>query len=147
MKNKRCTKCNKLKLLSEFYNNKNGRSWCISCFRKLSLENYRKHKEEYKIRLFNWRKSNREKFNENQKEYRKNNPEVIKVNPTHRKATSAVQHAVYSGELLKPTKCSNCHKENKIIHGHHWHGYKKEYWLDVQWLCPKCHKEIEYSNI
>lgn len=44
--------------------------------------------------------------------------------------------ALASGELVRPTTCADCGSGGRI-HGHH-HDYLKP--LDVEWLCPACHK-------
>lgn len=59
--------------------------------------------------------------------------------PEKKKATCAVNNAIRDGRLIKPSKCEHCGKEKKV-QGHH-HSYKEEYWLDVIWLCAKCHAE------
>ena len=56
-------------------------------------------------------------------------------------AHAAVSRVVKSGKLIKPNTCSKCGESfpKRLIEGHHHLGYSKENWLDVMWLCPKCH--------
>lgn len=56
-------------------------------------------------------------------------------NPIIRKAYVAVRNAIKSGKLL-PRPCAVCGR--KKTHAHH-RDYLKP--LDVEWLCPKHHKE------
>jgi len=73
----------------------------------------------------------------------------------------AVQRAIESGELMKPDNCSRCGKKaskagslkwvysskdaclyrrkTTRIEAHH-RSYNPEHWLEVEWLCNKCHR-------
>ena len=60
----------------------------------------------------------------------------------------AIKYAIRTGKLIKPSECERCHKrgENPIdIQSHHFRGYAWENRFDVQWLCPKCHHEVDSS--
>ena len=82
-----------------------------------------------------WKKDNPYKYNsENTSEYNKNRP-------YYWRAHSAVGKALKNGSLTRQP-CEVCGK--KKTEAHHW-NYKKEYWLDVQWLCKECH-EIWHSQ-
>ncbi len=57
-----------------------------------------------------------------------------------------VRQAIKNGDLVRPDRCSKCGHApglskagSPMIHGHH-DDYSKP--LDVQWLCPKCHREV-----
>jgi len=63
-----------------------------------------------------------------------------KRNPEKLQARRAVSRAIKRGKLIRPGICLRC-AETKNIQGHHYKGYKKENWLDIIWLCPKCHHE------
>ena len=54
-------------------------------------------------------------------------------------AHNAVNTAVLEGRLVRPFTCENCKKMGLRIEGHHHLGYEPEHWLDIQWLCSKCH--------
>ena len=46
--------------------------------------------------------------------------------------------------IIKRQQCS--HKDcKKIGQAHHW-NYNKEYWIDIQWLCPMHHKRWHAEN-
>lgn len=40
--------------------------------------------------------------------------------------------------LVRATVCQRCHHPSSEIIGHH-HSYEPQFWLDVEWLCKKCH--------
>jgi len=128
---KQCTKCKKYKYLDEFYTNKNH-SWCITCYRDANLTNYHRNPQAYMERQLSRRRANPELNNS----YRKRHPEKYK-------AHNALSNAIRDRKIIKPSACEKCGTSNKKIHGHHWHGYDKDHWLDVQWLCPICHKSEE----
>lgn len=55
-------------------------------------------------------------------------------------ARTYVHNAVSAGTLIRPDSCSRCGKEC-TPEGHHHKGYDREYWLDVIWLCARCHRQ------
>lgn len=46
--------------------------------------------------------------------------------------------------LLSPPFCPWCgvHHSAKKIVGHHAHGYEREQWYDVVWMCTACHGRL-----
>ncbi len=54
-------------------------------------------------------------------------------------ARLSVSRAISSGKLTRPSFCSECKIECKPD-AHH-DSYEREHWLDVRWLCRKCHME------
>lgn len=60
-----------------------------------------------------------------------------KRHPQKHKAQCAANNAVRGGRLIKRTTCEHCGSGGKL-QKHHW-SYEEEYWLDVVWLCTKCH--------
>lgn len=54
------------------------------------------------------------------------------------KARATAKEAEKSGKLVRQP-CEVCGVEQ--VHGHHYKGYEKENWLDIQWLCRKHHLE------
>lgn len=63
---------------------------------------------------------------------------VRATQPIRVKARAAVGIAVKQGALTRPTSCS-CGAIGKLD-AHHHLGYEPRHWLDVVWLCRKCHK-------
>jgi hypothetical protein len=55
------------------------------------------------------------------------------------KAQTGVTRAIAKGLLIRPKECELCGATG-LIHAHHHKGYEPENALDVQWLCPKCHR-------
>lgn len=62
----------------------------------------------------------------------------------HSDARRKLNHAVAKGLLVRPVSCQRCgripspRKDGKsCVQGHH-HDYSKP--LDVEWLCPTCHR-------
>lgn len=58
--------------------------------------------------------------------------------PEKRQAHQAVYRALQTGILKKPLHCPIC-GNGKFIMAHH-KDYSK--WLDIKWLCYKCHNKI-----
>lgn len=61
-------------------------------------------------------------------------------NSIKRKAHSAVSNALRDKKIFK-NSCFVC--GNEKVEAHHT-SYKKENWLNVQWLCKKHHTEITF---
>ena len=102
----------------------------MTCSRRCSKRlEYRKHRDAYLSRAGRIAKENRERVNENWRNYRKRNLEKCA-------ARAAVGRAVKSGILVRPSKCSQCGKIC-ATQAHHYRGY--EHQLDVIWLCSVCH--------
>ncbi len=64
-------------------------------------------------------------------------------------ARRQLRAAVNCGELVRPTICENCGKEETRlgvsgIHAHHYKGY--DFPLDVQWVCAACHAILEINT-
>ena len=93
-------------------------------------ENIEKSRDEARKRAVKCRKSDKykEEKNEYDRLYRKKFPEKSR-------ARDKIKHAVYSGKLIRSTKCELC-KNDGPTHGHH-QDYSKP--LEVIWLCPTCH--------
>jgi len=81
---------------------------------------------------------------------------MLPINQTERKARSqareAVRTALRSGLIERPTACES----NESIHApgmieaHHFLGYGRAHWLDIRWLCKRCHRladSVEYAKI
>lgn len=62
------------------------------------------------------------------------------------KSHQAVKMALKRGHLVRATKCELCGKEGKT-QGHHHKGYAEENWLEIQWLCVKCHTTVDGNRI
>ena len=58
--------------------------------------------------------------------------------PEHKWARQAVYEALQRGILSKPERCQDC-GEARALQGHH-ESYERERWLEVIWVCRKCHR-------
>lgn len=62
--------------------------------------------------------------------------------PEKWKARAKVRYAVKTGKIIKPTKCEQCSKEEKLQAHHHDYGKP----LDVNWLCVVCHTKEHHDT-
>jgi len=132
---KLCSMCKEVKPLEAFSPNKSGplgrASRCKECGSKVSKEIYGRNPEPQKQRSAEWLKARPDYVKEaDKRRYQKH--------PNHTKARTAVFRAIKEGSL-SVTPCVVCGSEK--VHGHH-HSYEKEFWLDVVFLCTKCHGEV-----
>lgn len=159
---KRCFKCGEVKPLSEFY--KHGRmadghlnkcKECTKCDVKKNREENADYYRDYdralpchSDRVEAKATRNREAYHSSTEYKRRIEEHKSKwnaANKNKRLAHRKVYNYVRDGKLSKPTKCSCCGGENVKIHGHHW-SYLESNWLDVIWLCSKCHG-LEHKRI
>lgn len=139
MKTHKCSECNKVKPVDEFrkhftegpYEPFNLRM-CKVCShmeyikRRSSPSKYRTLKKANR----QWKQKNPERHAEMAKEYRKRHPEKIV-------AQNRLNYAIRCGKITR-NPCEKC-GARKRVHAHHV-SYKPEDWLNVRWLCFKCHK-------
>lgn len=139
-KTKRCFKCGKRKLRSEFYRHvamgDGLLGKCKDCTKADSLAAYHRKRQD-PAWLEAQRARGREKF---MRLYRNPSPMpfwVADVAAEAKKAaTQMLGNAVRDGKVVRPRSCSKCGKAC-VPHGHH-EDYGKP--LDVEWLCPECHR-------
>lgn len=60
--------------------------------------------------------------------------------PKRKYARDAVYRALKKGIISKPESCEDCGKETENLQAHH-ESYEEDAWLDVTWLCLKCHRK------
>lgn len=66
--------------------------------------------------------------------------------PERKAARKAVAYAVATtGGIFREEICAHCGKGGKT-EAHHHRGYAREFWLDVVWLCPPCHRAAEQKE-
>lgn len=145
-----CSRCNQYLPIEMFSKTKKNKKygiswWCKKCHNEYSIEWQKTEKGRKSIEKTNSTNSAKErkriyntseKGKDNQRKYKLRNME--KYN-----AHKAVQIAINHGELIRPEFCSLCGSKSDKIYGHHYLGYKEENWLTVQWICPKCHKNLD----
>lgn len=64
---------------------------------------------------------------------------LLQTAPEKIAARAAVAGALRRGLLNRPETCFVC-LQSKRLHAHHHLGYEPDRWLDVLWLCVKCHR-------
>lgn len=101
---------------------------------------YEKHKAERLAKQKAYRQSNAGKSTQARKDRKQQ-----KINPVHWGARAAVWRAIKSGKLNRPQFCEqpSCYEDK--TEAHHWHGYDKEHWLDVVFLCNYHHVEAHQT--
>lgn len=127
---KRCKDCGEVKPISEFLE-RGLRAYCRPC----------NNQRVYAHR----RGSGREKHNARQSRYQKRKYHSDSEFRAKVRARSAVAEALQKG-FPKPDACPECGDTEAVLHAHHHRGYAREYWLDVVWVCPRCHRAEEENK-
>lgn len=103
-------------------------------------DQYANNREERLAQNQAWKDRSREHIGEYNRAY-------YEAHKIEHAARLAVRKAIQRGDLVKSDICNRCPAPAVI--GHH-HSYEPEYWLDVEWLCKKCHvrhhAEETYAN-
>jgi len=60
--------------------------------------------------------------------------------PEHKRARDAVYRALKEGKIIKPDRCQDCGRVTRDIHGHH-ESYEENRFLEIVWVCRKCHRK------
>lgn len=75
---------------------------------------------------------------------------IVKYNrryPQRIKAYMYLNNAVRDGKIQRSLICDVCGNAGKI-EAHHYKGYAKRFWFNVQWMCKVCHgKTRRYKNV
>lgn len=95
------------------YRKRNGQRGCRTCIRLRTRAYRHRHRNRYLAHARRWKQTNAAKH----------------------AAHSAVNRAVNTGHLKRPTECSACGRDGDI-QAHH-DDYSQP--LDVRWLCALCH--------
>lgn len=157
---KTCTRCGKVKPLSEFYSGGSKvASCCIACNREKCRAYHHANREKRLAQIAAYQRANKEDLRHKDRlrrmdaEYQvkkaarlkrwreKNRHHVAAYNRSVEvKARSATNRAVRSGDLPPASTmvCAIC-QEALAAHWHHHNGYDPEHWLDVQAVCTVCH--------
>lgn len=89
MESRVCTKCEILKISTDFHKKKAAKSgldsWCKVCSLLAARERYEKNRAEIKVRRATYRKEHREKINAQSKEWRRKHPDKAKKKCEHNK--------------------------------------------------------------
>lgn len=79
------------------------------------------------------------------KDVKKHRQTQLERFPERDKARKAVDYAIRSGKIIKPTICPECGAEptSRNMHFHHTEDYSlEENWLIGVWVCRKCHRAL-----
>lgn len=152
---RRCTQCKEVLLESMFYViPANGKlsTRCNSCIRKNARLYYYKNREKSLYNRKQWEinhpdhkritKPYQERSQDAKNAIKKNVKNWQLKNKEKVNAEQRLRDAVRYGKIIKPTKCTVCGKESRIV-GHHY-DYTKP--LDVIWLCLKCHNHLHAKD-
>jgi hypothetical protein len=156
---KKCSRCGIEKPLSEFHKKPDSpdglRTHCKLCRNeeyKVYMQNPDK-KEMARKRAYRWRTTEKGKISSKERRRKYHETDIGKENgrkysrihrdkhPDRIKSRKALWWATASGKVIRPSNCNRCGTETKV-HGHHHNGHNQEHWLDVIWLCRRCHTEI-----
>ena len=159
MKTKRCSRCKKIKPVEEFRWRSDREQYDAYC-RPCNKEYLRKYWQENKSRLKEYHKEKRqtEEHKVKNKVYQRRYYQSEKGIESSAKARAKarangkwqarveLRKAWLRGDIKRPSACKQC--ERKCIpEGHHYLGYRKEHWLDVQWLCIRCHRALHRKGV
>jgi hypothetical protein len=65
------------------------------------------------------------------------------MNGLARRAHWKVKAALRAGQLVRPSACSHCGRNEKHIDAHHPDHTKP---LEVVWLCRSCHRDFDMGR-
>lgn len=144
---KRCCTCKQYKPISEFYRDRSKsdgyQALCKDCCRAYSRTEARKASQKKYDQSAKGRRA-RQKYTKSPKGREAQCNRAArqgKDHPKQIKAKNFLNRAVQSGQIHRPQECVICGKRAKL-HGHHHKGYAEENYLNVLWLCPKCHTQV-----
>tara|TARA_B100001105_G_scaffold4933_1_gene3688 strand:- start:2059 stop:2490 length:432 start_codon:yes stop_codon:yes gene_type:complete len=128
--NKVCKDCGNTKPIKDYYHHKGMKDGYLNKCKDCVKHRVHLHREENieSIREYDLERARRGRVKEIRQKF-----------PSKYKARGSVASALACGKLIRPDTCGHCNKYCKP-HAHHW-SYKEEYWLDVIWLCLRCHSE------
>ncbi len=142
---KTCTLCGSDLPRSSFYGHKATadrlRPECKSCVKERARVHRANNKPRKDLTTALWRANNRDKVAQYDRTTHNRYPARLA-------ARIAVGTEVRAGRM-KAEKCSACGLLPRIVKGrqriqaHHYKGYDPEHWLDVVWLCVRCHWSAE----
>jgi hypothetical protein len=151
---KTCCHCRRTLPLDQFYRNRatpDGYTReCRTCAKERASAHYRENRErilseqrghylahstEVQARNRAWLEANRERHRPYLRAY---NREYRRKYPERHRAGSAVADALKSGKIQRQETCAMCGAAP--TEAHHHRGYEKEHYLDVIWLCRRCHR-------
>jgi len=146
---KRCNKCGEEKPLSEYHSQRASKDGhkpsCKTCVKAYNAARYQKNKEHMRRVCREWKMRNNDKIRGYNRASYEKDPERFRAyskksrekDPQKVAARGALHNAIRRGDIVRSETCEWCDKKCATA-GHHW-SYLEEHWLDVEWICPKCH--------
>lgn len=138
-----CKTCGQEKPLEEFNRHPNTRDkrniYCKPCHRERS-KNWQRGpgKAKHRAAIDRYRATDKGRASG-----RRVSARSYAKHPERHNARRAVHDALKAGTLQRPDICRGC-GEPGPVQGHHW-SYGREHWLDVTWLCSRCHNSIHHA--
>lgn len=135
-----CLHCHIDKPAFQFYSY--SKTKCKQCYIDYSIKRKKTNQSaiDYQKRYYEqWYKKNGRK---RPPQYFISNDKWRKEHPIQVRAQLLLRRAVWTGKINKPSVCSSCKREKRLI-GHHI-DYSKP--LSVVWLCHSCHKKEHYLH-
>lgn len=147
---KACTLCGVVQGLDDFHRAKRGvggrTSHCKSCRAEEAADRFEANKATAIPAQRAYRQANAAQLRARELERREvKRPARVEAQRQRRVrerskflARKAVANAVRRGELVRPDRCARC-GEQAFVQGHH-ESYEESRWLDVEWICSRCHQ-------
>jgi len=125
--------------------------------RDCTPEEWRAYLDKMRPHIVKWKLANPERVREMESSWRKSHPDRMRIivkgvtkrlkinDPDYslkRTCRSKLNNELRSGRVVKPNTCSSCFVVG-LITAHH-EDYTKP--LQVDWLCPKCHKRLHQKR-
>ena len=148
-----CTKCRAQKPLEAFYRERSRRDglrpWCKSCTNAAIAARAMAHPEAKKQSDQAYYEANKSRRHEQTRQWRSRNPERFREiqrasnhrfrsnHPGANAAHLAVERALKTGTLVRPSRCERCNLECPRLRAHHV-DYAQQ--LAVAWFCEPCHR-------
>lgn len=127
---KRCFKCGKVRLLSQFYPHPRMADGHLNKCKRCAIQDSAKAYDPRRRAVYEKSPGRKARKMEMQRERRLRYPGKAR-------ARSAVSNAIRDGRLVRPTTCDSCGVACKP-QAHH-DDYRKSF--AVRWMCFKCHRE------
>lgn len=144
---KKCFKCGEVKDLTLYYKHSQMADGHLNKCKECTKRDSNKHRDDNleKVREYDRNRPNRVERVKTSGDRAKVLRRTDKDFKLKLSARCAVKSAIRNGRLIKSACCTVCKDTNTPLEGHHW-SYLEENWLDVIWLCSKCHGE-EHARI
>lgn len=150
-----CVQCNEPKLFQRFSKHRKNRDGLQHVCKECRSFNYFNNRDKELKKALIYRSQNAEKrraYSRSLRQKVKQDPELLRKHREYMREASrrskaktvlqqmarhAVGQALENGSIVRPSECFECKTICKP-EGHH-ESYLKDNWLNVVWLCKRCH--------